>query len=90
MGRLLFSISLVVFGIGIGYLIQVLVKKEVLALPIEDTRKRLQKAALLFFNPVAILEETGIRVHLKALAGLVQFNKLFHYTELKQRLEEFL
>jgi repressor of nif and glnA expression len=41
-------------------------------------------------NPVAILEETGVRVHLKALAGLVDFNKLFHYTELKQRLEEFL
>jgi repressor of nif and glnA expression len=41
-------------------------------------------------NPVAILEETGVRVHLKALAGLVEFNKLFHYTELKQRLEEFL
>jgi len=41
-------------------------------------------------NPVAILEETGVRIHLKALAGLVEFNKLFHYTELKQRLEEFL
>jgi len=41
-------------------------------------------------NPVAILEETGVRIHLKALAGLVDFNKLFHYTELKQRLEEFL
>ena len=41
-------------------------------------------------NPVAILEERGVRVHLKALAGLVKFNKLFHYTELKQRLEEFL
>ena len=41
-------------------------------------------------NPVAILEETGVRVHLKALAGLVEFNKLFHYTELKQRLEAFL
>jgi len=41
-------------------------------------------------NPVAILEETGVRVHLKALAGLVEFNRLFHYTELKSRLEVFL
>ena len=60
MGRLLFSIGLVVFGIGAGYLIQVLVKKGVLHLPFEDTRKRLQKAALLFFNPVAILGATWV------------------------------
>jgi len=60
MGRLLFSVSLVVFGIGTGYLIQVLVQKGVFSLPIEDTRKRLQKAALLFFNPVAILGATWV------------------------------
>ena len=60
MGRLLFSISLVVFGIGVGYIIQVLVKKGAFRLPIEDTRKRLQKAALLFFNPVAILGATWV------------------------------
>jgi len=60
MGKLLFSIGLVVFGIGAGYLIQVLVKKGVFTLPIENTRKRLQKAALLFFNPVAILGATWV------------------------------
>jgi len=60
MGRLLFSIGLVVFGIGAGYLIQVLVKKGMFHLPFEKTRKILQKAALLFFNPVAILGATWV------------------------------
>ena len=71
MGRLLFSISLVVFGIGAGYLIQVLVQKRVFSLPIDDTRKRLQKAALLFFNPVAILGATWVaNIHHIKIAAL--------------------
>lgn len=71
MGRLLFSISLVVFGIGAGYLIQVLVQKGVFSLPIDDTRKRLQKAALLFFNPVAILGATWVaNIHHIKIAAL--------------------
>jgi len=71
MGRLLFSIGLVVFGIGAGYLIQMLVKKGVFTLPIDDTRKRLQKAALLFFNPVAILGATWVaRIHDVKIAAL--------------------
>lgn len=60
MVKLLFSISLVIFGIGVGYLIQRLVEKGAFRLPIEDTRRRLQKAALLFFNPVAILGATWV------------------------------
>lgn len=60
MGKHVFSISLVVLGIGIGYLIQILVQKKVLVLPlpIDDLRRKLQKAALLFFNPVAIIGAT--------------------------------
>jgi len=37
-------------------------------------------------NPVAILEETGHRVTSRALSGLIEFNRLFHYSELKERL----
>jgi HTH-type transcriptional regulator, global nitrogen regulator NrpRI len=37
-------------------------------------------------NPVAILEENGIRVEAKALAGLMPFNQLIHYEELKNAL----
>ena len=41
-------------------------------------------------NPVAILEEQGIRVHSRALAGLIDFNRLFHYAELKSRIRDFV
>lgn len=37
-------------------------------------------------NPMSIFEETGLRVRSSALSGLVDFNNLFHYTELKDRL----
>jgi len=71
MGRLLFSVSLVVFGIGVGYSIQVLVRKGIFSLPIDDTRKKLQKAALLFFNPVAILGATWVAdIHDVKIAAL--------------------
>ena len=38
-------------------------------------------------NPMSIFEETGLRVRSSALAGLVDFNNLFHYSELKDRLD---
>ena len=37
-------------------------------------------------NPVAVLEEMGFRVISRALSGLLDFNRLFHYEELKSRL----
>jgi repressor of nif and glnA expression len=37
-------------------------------------------------NPISIFEETGLRIRSSALSGLVEFNNLFHYTELKDRL----
>ncbi|MCX8044526.1 MAG: NrpR regulatory domain-containing protein [Desulfobacterota bacterium] len=41
-------------------------------------------------NPVAILEECGVRVYSRALAGLIDFSRLFHYEELEDRIKEFL
>ena len=41
-------------------------------------------------NPVAALEEMGVRVHSRALAGLLDFNRLFPYHELGTRLEKLL
>jgi hypothetical protein len=35
---------------------------------------------------VAVLEEMGFRVISRALSGLLDFNRLFHYKELKSRL----
>lgn len=71
MGKLVFSLGLVVFGIGVGYLIQVLAKKNVVRLPIESVRRNLQKAALLFFNPIAILGATWVAdIHHIKIAAL--------------------
>ena len=41
-------------------------------------------------NPVAILEENGVRVHSRALAGLIDFKRLFHYSEMGKHLKPFL
>ncbi|MBM3133217.1 MAG: DUF128 domain-containing protein, partial [Chloroflexi bacterium] len=37
-------------------------------------------------NPVSIFEETGLRVYSRAMAGLLEFNRLFRYDELGSRL----
>lgn len=37
-------------------------------------------------NPVAILEETGIKIQSRALAGMVEYEKLFHYKEMSDRI----
>ena len=38
-------------------------------------------------NPMSVFEETGLRVQSSALSDLVDFNRLFHYSELKSRLD---
>jgi hypothetical protein len=39
-------------------------------------------------NPISILEEMGHRVESRALSGLLDFSRLFHYSELSDRLAE--
>lgn len=41
-------------------------------------------------NPVSILEETGVRAYSRALAGLIDFSKLFRYEEMESRIKDFL
>lgn len=41
-------------------------------------------------NPVAILEETGLRAYSRAMAGLVDYNQLFHYEELESHLRAYI
>jgi hypothetical protein len=60
MGRLIFSISLVIFGIGAGYLVQMAHKEIPGPVPVDRWRRTLQKTALLFLNPVAILGATWV------------------------------
>ncbi|OGQ94300.1 MAG: hypothetical protein A2521_14115 [Deltaproteobacteria bacterium RIFOXYD12_FULL_57_12] len=40
-------------------------------------------------NPIAILEEKGIRLQSRALAGMVEYERLFHYKELGERIRVF-
>ncbi len=40
-------------------------------------------------NPISILEEMGHRVESRALSGLLDFNRLFHYSELLDRLGQW-
>jgi len=55
--KLIISFSIIAFGISLGYLVQVLVNKEKIHLPVDLSTLRvlLQKGALLFFMPVTIL-----------------------------------
>jgi len=41
-------------------------------------------------NPMSIFEETGLRVPSSALAGLVEYDQLFHYSEFGDRLDQYL
>ncbi|NCD34436.1 MAG: DUF128 domain-containing protein [Spartobacteria bacterium] len=41
-------------------------------------------------NPVAILEESGHRAHSRALSGLIEFNRLMHYSNLKDAVRDML
>jgi repressor of nif and glnA expression len=41
-------------------------------------------------NPIAILEERGYRVNSRALAGLLEYNQLFHFEELPKALKRYL
>ncbi|MCX8023035.1 MAG: NrpR regulatory domain-containing protein [Syntrophorhabdaceae bacterium] len=41
-------------------------------------------------NPVSVLEENGVRAYSRAMAGLIDFNRLFHYKELGERLNELV
>ena len=41
-------------------------------------------------NPAAILEEKGIKTHLLALAGLAEFETLFPYYELDDRIQQLI
>lgn len=57
MPKFTYSLSIIAFGLLLGYLIQVATGRGLIRLPlsIDELRKSLQRIALLFVNPVAIL-----------------------------------
>jgi predicted permease len=71
--KLIYSFSLILFGLLVGYAIQKLPERLLNRLPVslEALRKWLQRTALLFVNPVAILGAVWIvRIHDIGLAAL--------------------
>ncbi len=38
-------------------------------------------------NPAATLEESGVKVGSRALAGMIEYDELFHYSEMGERLD---
>lgn len=77
--KLLYSLGLILFGLSLGYVLQVLVNSGRLALPmpIDALRKMLQKIALLFLNPVAIVGAIWIVELKSARLFALPFNGLF-------------
>ena len=57
MFKFVYSFGIIIFGLSLGYILQVAVSRQVISLPIpiDNLRKLLQKIALLFLNPVAIV-----------------------------------
>jgi predicted permease len=57
MSKFIYAFSVILFGLFLGYVIQILVKRELITLPIhiDGLRKLLQRIALLFVNPIAIV-----------------------------------
>lgn len=57
MEKFIFSLGIIFFGLMLGYVLQVLIHRDILKLPydIDTIRKILQKIALLFFNPITFI-----------------------------------
>ena len=73
MSKFIYSFSIILFGLSLGYLTQILIQRQILKLPIsiDRLRKSLQYIALLFLNPVAIVGAIWIvNIHNVRLATL--------------------
>jgi predicted permease len=57
LAKFVYSFGIIIFGLALGYIFQILVSRKLIKLPIpiDELRKLLQKVALLFLNPVAIV-----------------------------------
>ncbi len=75
--------------IGLGGLLRVgLPGQSLLDIPVSEGR--IGAIIIGGLNPVSILEETGVRAYSRALAGLIDFRRLFRYEEMGDRVREFL
>ncbi|MBD3317973.1 MAG: DUF128 domain-containing protein, partial [Chitinivibrionales bacterium] len=74
-------------GLG-GFLTIGLPGQSVFDVPVSEGR--LGAVVIGGLNPIAILEEAGIRVVSRAMSGLVEYNRLYSFEELPQRLRSLL
>lgn len=75
--------------IGIGGIIEIgYPGQNLLDIPVAHERCGLIVAGGL--NSVSVAHEKGIELYSKALSGLVEFDRLFHYSQLKERAEALI
>jgi repressor of nif and glnA expression len=75
--------------IGLGGLVQIgKPGQSVLDIPVSEGR--IGAIVIGGLNPVSILEETGVRAYSRAMAGIIDFNRLFRYEELEKRIKDYL
>ena len=75
--------------IGLGGLVRIgRPGQSVLDIPVSEGR--VGAIVIGGLNPVSVLEEKGIRAYSRALAGLVDFGRLFRYEEMESRIKAYL
>jgi hypothetical protein len=75
--------------IGLGGLVRVgMPGQSLLDIPVSEGR--IGAIVIGGLNPVSILEETGVRAYSRALAGLIDFKRLFRFEEMEERIRKFL
>ncbi len=75
--------------IGLGGLVRIgLPGQPLLDIPVNEGR--IGAIVIGGLNPVSILEENGVRAYSRALAGIIDFSRLFRYEEMESRIKEYL
>jgi repressor of nif and glnA expression len=75
--------------IGLGGLVKIgKPGQTVLDIPVSEGR--IGAIVIGGLNPVSILEETGVRAYSRAMAGVIDFNRLFRYEEMETRIKDHL
>jgi len=75
--------------VGLGAFVTIgLPGRPVLDVPVPDGR--IGAIVIGGLNPIAILEECGCKTYSRALAGLVEYPRLFHYNELDELLKQYI
>lgn len=75
--------------IGLGGLLRIGMPGQTL-LDIPVSEGRVGAIIIGGLNPVSILEETGVRAYSRAMAGLIDFSRLFPFQDMDSRIAQFL